>query len=107
MTHYVEICEYGYLHGQCRCPDDDKIVKRVKCTNTAHQVDEAKRRKLNNIIYDLESLSGKYTLMYLQGLGMESRGDIEGGNAGRVLGLVYEDIYEIAKELRHALDLYR
>jgi len=30
MTHYKELCQYGWLHAQCRCPGP-KEVRRVEC----------------------------------------------------------------------------
>jgi hypothetical protein len=29
--HYKEVCEYGEVHGQCRCPNEYKTVRMVKC----------------------------------------------------------------------------
>jgi len=34
--HYKEVCEYGQTHGQCRCPDPGKTVRRVKCDEPGH-----------------------------------------------------------------------
>ena len=31
MTHYIELCEFGGVHAQCRCPARDKPVTKVKC----------------------------------------------------------------------------
>jgi hypothetical protein len=33
MTHYKEVCEFGYTHGQCRCPDPNKTERRIVCSN--------------------------------------------------------------------------
>lgn len=31
MSHFVKICEYGGVHGQCRCPSPNKEIRRVDC----------------------------------------------------------------------------
>lgn len=31
-SHYKEVCQYGYVHGQCRCPSPNKTARRVACT---------------------------------------------------------------------------
>lgn len=31
MSHYKEVCQYGKVHSQCRCPDPNKTVKNVTC----------------------------------------------------------------------------
>lgn len=31
MTHYEERCQFGALHGQCRCPDKNKAVRTIEC----------------------------------------------------------------------------
>lgn len=31
MTHHKNHCEYGYLHGQCRCPSRDKEIRIITC----------------------------------------------------------------------------
>lgn len=36
MAHFINMCEYGYVHGQCRCPSKDKHVNKVKCTTPSH-----------------------------------------------------------------------
>lgn len=36
MAHYVEVCEYGHVHGQCRCADPNKAVRKVTCDNPQH-----------------------------------------------------------------------
>lgn len=33
MSHYQEVCQYGFVHGQCRCPDPNKSTRKVDCTN--------------------------------------------------------------------------
>jgi len=30
-AHFVEMCEYGIVHAQCRCPSKDKTVHTIKC----------------------------------------------------------------------------
>ena len=32
MSHRVEVCGAGYVHGQCRCPSPTKAVVRVDCS---------------------------------------------------------------------------
>jgi hypothetical protein len=32
VTHFIEICEFGATHKQCRCPDKNKPVRKVTCT---------------------------------------------------------------------------
>lgn len=34
--HFVNKCQYGYTHGQCRCPSKDKTVKQIMCDNPEH-----------------------------------------------------------------------
>lgn len=31
MHHFVEICEFGQMHSQCRCTFPNKTVKKVSC----------------------------------------------------------------------------
>lgn len=31
-THYVERCQFGVVHGQCRCSSSVKSTKRILCT---------------------------------------------------------------------------
>jgi hypothetical protein len=31
VTHYIERCQHGHTHGQCRCPDRNKPVRIVAC----------------------------------------------------------------------------
>lgn len=31
MSHFVNICEFRKVHGQCRCSSKDKTVISVKC----------------------------------------------------------------------------
>lgn len=31
MIHFIEQCEYGMVHAQCRCPNPSKTVRTVKC----------------------------------------------------------------------------
>jgi hypothetical protein len=33
--HYRQVCQYGFTHGQCRCPAPDKAVDRVECPTPA------------------------------------------------------------------------
>lgn len=35
--HYKEVCQFGYMHGQCRCPDPQKTIKYVICNNDEHE----------------------------------------------------------------------
>lgn len=35
-VHYEERCQYGRVHGQCRCPDKNKAVRPVQCNNPEH-----------------------------------------------------------------------
>ncbi len=30
-SHYVEKCQHGIVHGQCRCPSRNKYVRYVPC----------------------------------------------------------------------------
>lgn len=38
--HYKEVCRYGQVHGQCRCPAPEKQVRHVQC-DTPHECMEA------------------------------------------------------------------
>lgn len=29
--HYQEVCEYGTVHGQCRCPNPTKTIRKIAC----------------------------------------------------------------------------
>lgn len=42
MTHFTNVCTFGYTHGQCRCPSKDKTVRVIKCStpNLHGPVDE-------------------------------------------------------------------
>lgn len=33
MSHFKEVCPYGYVHSQCRCPDPNKTVRAIDCPN--------------------------------------------------------------------------
>jgi hypothetical protein len=33
--HFMQVCEYGFVHGQCRCPGP-KTEHAVKCDNADH-----------------------------------------------------------------------
>lgn len=35
-SHFVEMCEYGHSHSQCRCPAKDKQVRPVACDDLSH-----------------------------------------------------------------------
>jgi hypothetical protein len=40
-SHYREECEFGVTHGQCRCPNPAKHVRKIKCDRPAeHRSDE-------------------------------------------------------------------
>jgi hypothetical protein len=41
MSHFVEICEFGKVHAQCRCIGP-KLVKNVKCNMSDRHGDEHK-----------------------------------------------------------------
>jgi hypothetical protein len=43
MTHGIQVCEYGYEHGRCRCPDTTII--HVTCDNPAHKLENAYKAK--------------------------------------------------------------
>lgn len=30
--HFMEVCTFGYTHGQCRCPSKDKSTRIIDCT---------------------------------------------------------------------------
>lgn len=30
------VCQWGYLHGQCRCPDNRQIIS-VACDDPSHE----------------------------------------------------------------------
>ena len=34
--HFVQICEHGHVHAQCRCPNKDKHVIRTSCSDPDH-----------------------------------------------------------------------
>lgn len=34
--HFVLMCEHGYVHSQCRCPNKNKAVLPKKCDDDAH-----------------------------------------------------------------------
>lgn len=34
--HRIEICQYGNIHGQCRCPSRDKARVKVVCDIRDH-----------------------------------------------------------------------
>lgn len=31
MSHHINVCEYGTVHGQCRCMSKDKTVRKIEC----------------------------------------------------------------------------
>lgn len=31
MSHFKNVCEWGHTHGTCRCPSQDREVRKVKC----------------------------------------------------------------------------
>lgn len=31
MGHFQEVCQYGHIHAQCRCPDPSKEIREVLC----------------------------------------------------------------------------
>jgi hypothetical protein len=35
MSHYREVCQYGWIHAQCRCPGPKTAVS-VSCTDPEH-----------------------------------------------------------------------
>ncbi len=35
LTHYRDVCQYGYVHGQCRCIGP-KADRHVDCNNPSH-----------------------------------------------------------------------
>jgi hypothetical protein len=35
-NHFMQVCQYGWTHGQCRCASKDKTVRLVNCTNSTH-----------------------------------------------------------------------
>lgn len=34
--HFKEVCEYGYLHSQCRCMAPHKQIRYIECNNSNH-----------------------------------------------------------------------
>jgi hypothetical protein len=30
-THYKEVCQYGMVHAQCRCPSPTKAIHHITC----------------------------------------------------------------------------
>jgi len=36
-THFIQVCQYGYTHGQCRCASKDKDVRLITCNQDAHR----------------------------------------------------------------------
>jgi hypothetical protein len=30
-VHFHKICQYGFVHEQCRCPSTDKTLVRITC----------------------------------------------------------------------------
>ena len=39
MCHLKEVCEYGYVHAQCRCMAPNKTIERVTCDRPDHKQD--------------------------------------------------------------------
>lgn len=31
MIHYKEVCQFGFVHAQCRCPDPSKEERKIDC----------------------------------------------------------------------------
>lgn len=52
MTHSMEVCEYGYVHSQCRCPAPDKTVFKVLCNIEEHKA-EHDLQTIKNELYQL------------------------------------------------------
>lgn len=51
--HFVEKCEYGHTHAQCRCPSYDKQTVRVVCDMPqAHAPVEEKPVSTNRTLHD-------------------------------------------------------
>lgn len=47
MTHHIERCEHGYVHGQCRCPAPVKPTRIVPChPNVCPYTDQPLERKI-------------------------------------------------------------
>lgn len=38
MAHYTKICEYGFVHAQCRCIGP-KVIITCECNNLNHLVE--------------------------------------------------------------------
>lgn len=36
-SHFKEVCEYGHVHAQCRCPDPNKTTRAVVCNDPQHK----------------------------------------------------------------------
>lgn len=36
MSHFKEICKYGFIHRQCKCISNNQVMRRVDCTNPTH-----------------------------------------------------------------------
>lgn len=36
MSHYKSVCQFGFVHGQCRCPDPNKTERKIECDSPKH-----------------------------------------------------------------------
>jgi hypothetical protein len=47
MSHYKSVCQFGFVHGQCRCPDPNKEIRRIECPFTqGHSYNKVEEQQL-------------------------------------------------------------
>ena len=51
MSHFKMICQYGFIHSQCRCPNPHKTVREIQCDIPGH-ADAARPETDPYVVYD-------------------------------------------------------
>lgn len=54
--HFKEVCEFGCVHGQCRCPNPSKSIRRVTC-----DVPEKHRTTTESSMIGKKSIDDRFT----------------------------------------------
>jgi Deoxynucleotide monophosphate kinase len=47
MIHHKDVCQFGFVHAQCRCPSPEKTVNRIECPFTqGHSYNKVEEQQL-------------------------------------------------------------
>lgn len=61
--HYKEVCQYGLVHGQCRCPSNDKFTRHVECDKPKQHAEMTGRYATEYVVLEGLTIAPDDTLL--------------------------------------------